>query len=139
MSLSNLVQFATKANSGNGKTPFYALSIEEARAAVSIRDSRKPANIVEGAPVPLALYAGKIRVSLDIISEGATAITVPVEEVEAVEAQLREAIDAGEFDVAITDAQAKGEEAAKKAQATKANSPVVTEEVAGDVDLDELG
>lgn len=145
MSLANLAQFATKPVQA-GKTPFYALPLEEARGKVAIKDSRKPQNVTEDGDVPLALYAGKIRVSLDIISKGATAITVPVGDVESVTEQLQEALNSGEFDEAIAEAQAKGKEAAEKAQASKAANAEAsdseeeeTTEAPADVDLDELG
>ena len=149
MSLANLVQFATKTQT-KGQTPFYALSIEEARSKVVIRDARKPQKDDEGnviAPtgdVPLSLYAGKIRVALDAISDGATAVTVPEDQVEVVTEQLQAALTEGEFDSAIVEAQTKGREAAEKAQASKAageSAEAVDAEPQPDaeVNLDELG
>lgn len=145
MSLANLAGFATKATA-SGKPSFFGLTIEAAREAVVIRDSRKPVNVVEGAPVPLSLYAGKIRMDLDAIADGATAVTVPVDQVVDVTSQLKEALTNGDFDEAIIAAQTKGREAAEKAAATKAaggNTVTASEEVEGeapsDVDVDDLG
>lgn len=104
--LTSLAQFAA-ANS-NAKAPskaVHTLSLEEARGRVVIKDGNKVAK--EDGSKALTLVLGKHVLALDVISPKATRINAAAEQVEEFTGLLQTAIDAGELDTAIVEAQAK--------------------------------
>lgn len=124
--------------SGAARTPTYALPVEEARAAVKVRDgNKKPA---EDGSQALTLALGKYTLPLDVVKQGATRINASAEQVESFTETLLAAVEAGQFDNEIIAAQKRGEEAANKPAAPKADTTVEeeTQEAPEGVDLDSL-
>ena len=118
-------------------TPSYLLAIDDARRAVKIKDGNKKPN--EDGSVALTLTIGRITMSLEAIAPKATRINATADQVEAFTEQLQAAIDAGAFDSAIVEAQAKANPANKIAVAQEALSNGDLEEGAPEgVDLDAL-
>ena len=107
-------------------TPAYALSLDEARKVVKVRDgNRKPA---EDGTKALTLVLGKITLDLEVIAPGATRVNATPEQEEAFTAQLLAAVEAGAFDNAILTAQFKGDPANRKAKAARV-APIADEDV----------
>lgn len=128
------------ANNNSNKsstTPSYLLSIEDARVAVKIKDGNKVPK--EDGSQALTLVIGRITVSLDAVAPKATRINADKNQIEAFTEQLRTAIDAGAFDEAIIEAQAKGNPANRvasiKAELETVEDAVETPE---GLDLEEL-
>ena len=112
MSLAQLAAFAVANNNTSAtRTPIYDLSIEDARARVKIGDGNKQPR--EDGQQALTLSLGKHKLPLDVIAEKATRINAPAEQVEAFTVALQDAVNAGDFDVAIQEAQAKADPANK--------------------------
>lgn len=135
MSLQTLAEFAARSNyvQKNTTKRLWELTVEEARAKVTVRDgNRKPS---EDGSQALVLGLGRHTLPLDKIAEGSTRVNAPADQVEAFTAALVEAVNAGQFDEEIAAAQAAAKESAEqRAQgaATKAEEPV--EEAAENVD-----
>ena len=124
-------------NSRSGSaTPSYLLSIEDARKAVKIKDGNKVAK--EDGTQALTLTIGRITISLDAIAPKATRINASKEQVEAFTEQLQAGLDAGAFDAAIVEAQAKANPANKVAVAKASMEDPIGEEAPEGVDLDAL-
>ncbi len=135
MDLASLAASAVNNNNAKaaGKTPVYAISVEEARGRVVIGDGNRKAN--EDGSQALTLRLGKITLSLEAIKPNATCVNATAEQVEDFTSVLQAGVDAGTFDDAIAEAQAKADPANKVAPA-----PVVEDdEVPEQVDLDDLG
>jgi hypothetical protein len=102
--LASLAQFAVKNNNTRAvTTPLHELSIEDARAKVTVVDSNKVKP--EDGSQALALRLGRLSVALDVIAPDATRLNIAADQVEDVTSQLLEAVAAGTFDDAIIDAQ----------------------------------
>jgi len=108
---SELAAAAVRNNYNNGSTPSYLLSIEEARKAVKVKDGNRKA--AEDGSQALTLILGRVALSLDVIAKGATRINATKDQVEAFSAKLVSAVEAGAFDAAIVEAQAKANPANK--------------------------
>jgi hypothetical protein len=128
---------ANNNSKSSGSTPSYLLPIEEARLAVKIKDGNKVAK--EDGSQALTLTIGRITIALDVIAPKATRINAEADQVEAFTEQLQAALDAGAFDEAIVEAQAKANPANKPAVAKEALVEAEREEGAPEgVDLDAL-
>lgn len=137
MSLAALAQFAVNNNNNRAsKTPTYLLPIEEARTVVKIKDGNKKPKL-DGSQA-LTLTLGKIVLALDAVKPGATRINALPEQVEEFTALLQDALDAGEFDDAIIQAQAKADPANKPVASDLVEENVEEEVAPEGVDLDEL-
>ena len=121
---------------GNGATPSYLLSIEEARKAVKIKDGNKVAK--EDGTQAITLSIGRITISLDAVAPKATRINATAEQVEAFTEQLQAGLDAGAFDEAIVAAQAKANPANRVAKAKAALEDPIGDSAPEGVDLDAL-
>lgn len=118
-----------------GATPSYLLPIEEARKAVKIKDGNKVAK--EDGSQALTLVIGRVTIALDAVAPKATRINAAADQVEAFTATLQEALEAGAFDEAIVEAQAKANPANKVKVAKEAMEADAQETPEG-VDLDAL-
>lgn len=125
-------------NSKTGSSvPSYLLPLEEARKAVKIKDGNKTAK--EDGSQALTLTIGRITIGLDAIAPKATRVNATADQVEAFTEQLQAALEAGAFDDAIIEAQAKANPANKVASAKEALVEAEREEGAPEgVDLDAL-
>ena len=131
MELSALAQFAAKSNytQANNRKRLWDLSIEEARAAVKVRDAGKRdgnRNLAEDGSQALVLGLGRRYLSLDVISKGATRVNASADQVEAFSAVLLAAVEDGAFDDEIVKAQAAAKESAEQRATgvqTKAEEP----------------
>lgn len=136
MDLQALAQFAVKNNNTNGsRKPIHTLTMDEARAYVTVRDGNKKPN--EDGSQALTLGFGKHTLPLDVIAEGTTRVNASAEQVEDFSKALLDAVAAGSFDEAILAAQAKAEvqfNTPRKPRAPK----VVEGEVPEAVNLDAL-
>ena len=121
---------------GNGTTPSYLLSLEDARAAVKIKDGNKQAK--EDGSQALTLSIGRITISLDAVAPKATRINATAEQVEGFTTQLQAALEAGAFDAAILSAQAKANPANRVAAAKASMEDPIGEKSPEGVDLDAL-
>ena len=120
-----------------GSVPSYLLPLDEARKAVKIKDGNKVAK--EDGSQALTLTIGRITIGLDAIAPKATRVNATAEQVEAFTEQLQAALEAGAFDSAIVEAQAKANPANKVAAAREALVEAEREEGAPEgVDLDAL-
>lgn len=120
-----------------GSVPSYLLPLEEARKAVKIKDGNKVAK--EDGTQALTLTIGRITIGLDAIAPKATRVNATAEQVESFTEQLQAALEAGAFDDAIIEAQAKANPANKVASAKEALVEAEREEGAPEgVDLDAL-
>lgn len=120
-----------------GNTPSYLLDIDAARLAVKIKDGNKVAK--EDGSQALTLVIGRITIALDVVAPKATRINCSADQVEAYTAQLQAGLDAGAFDEAIVEAQAKANPANKVAVVKEALVEAEREEGAPEgVDLDAL-
>ena len=128
MSLAKLALFAVSAaNNTASRTPVYAMSVEEARSRVIIKDANKQPN--ENGSQSLSVYLSKIRMSLDVVSPGAGKINATVDQITEFTDILQAAVDDGSFDEAIVEAQGKAKAQAEKAAASKAaNLTLATED-----------
>jgi hypothetical protein len=95
-----------------GAVPSYLLPLEEARKAVKIKDGNKIAK--EDGSQALTLTIGRVIINLDAIAPKATRVNATADQVEEFTAQLQAAVDAGAFDDAIVEAQAKANPANKQ-------------------------
>ena len=120
----------------SGATPSYLLNIEDARKAVKIKDGNKVAK--EDGSQALTLTIGRITIGLDAVAPKATRINAAADQVEAFTEQLQLALEAGAFDTAIVEAQAKANPANKVAAAKAALEDPIAEEAPEGVDLDAL-
>lgn len=120
---------------GSTRTPIYALSIEDARAKVKVKDGNKKPK--EDGSVALTLTFGKRTLPLDVIKPKATRINATAEQVEQFTSVLETAVAEGAFDEIIIAAQAEAEAAANKAKANVEAG--VPSEAAEGIDLDALG
>jgi hypothetical protein len=132
MKLLDLAKFAAKAAGRKSATSIQDLSIEDARKSVKISDGNKVKSETEQG---LKLSLGRRSVSLDAVQTGATKLVIPTADVEAVTAVLQAAIDAGDFDAAITAAQVEIGKAAVAAKAKAAEPVVSNTEVAAQVEI----
>lgn len=124
---------------GSTRTPFHELPIEEARKLAKVRDGNKVAN--EDGTQALTLCISKYVLPLDVISAGATRVNANADQVEAYTETLLNGVEAGAFDEAIVEAQAKSKATAEQrtsgAKAETTDEPV--EEAAPEgIDLDQL-
>lgn len=120
-----------------GATPSYLLALDDARKAVKIKDGNKKA--AEDGSQALTLTIGRITIGLDAVAPKATRINAEASQVEFFTEQLQAALDAGAFDAAIVEAQAKANPANKTAIAKEALVEAEREEGAPEgVDLDAL-
>lgn len=149
--LTQLAAFAA-ATSARATSGVHTLTVEEARARTIIKDgNKKPA---EDGSQALTLICGRVVVALDAIAKGATRVNAAAEQVEAFRAVLQSALDAGEFDAGIAEAQKKSDPAnrkpAKEATVESSEAPegvdldaieadTAEAEVVEVVDTDELG
>lgn len=138
MSLEALAQFAVNNNNAKAasRTPLYQLTIEEARAKVKIKDGNKKAK--EDGSQALTLTLGKHTLSLEAIAPKATRVNATAEQVEEFTSMLQAAVDAGEFDEAIIEAQAKADPANKPEDAPVETGDEGEEAAPEGVDLDAL-
>lgn len=126
---------ANNNSKSGGATPSYLLPLEEARKAVKIKDGNKVAK--EDGSQALTLVIGRITIALDAIAPKATRINATAEQVEGFTATLTEALEAGAFDEAIVEAQAKANPANKVKVAQEAMEADAQETPEG-LDLDAL-
>jgi hypothetical protein len=104
MSLSTLAAAAAANNHApKNQKPVHELTVEEARSRVLIRDGNRKA--ADDGSKALVLRLGKVSIALDAIAKGATRVNATAEQVEEYTKILQSAIDAGDFDAAIADAQ----------------------------------
>jgi hypothetical protein len=132
MNLEDLALFAVKNNNAPGSTPMYELDMEEARYRVNVKDGNRVPKI-DGSR-SLTLTIGKIVMALDVIKPRATRINATKEQADAFTETLYAAVEAGKFDDAILEAQAKARASAEK----RGEAPVANSVNAADVDLDAL-
>lgn len=113
MSLSKLALFAASNNNSKAASKaVHTLSLEDARAAVVIKDgNKKPA---EDGSQALTLVLGKYVLSLDAIAPKATRVNATAEQVEEFTGLLQDAINDGTLDAAVIEAQAKAKVTAEK-------------------------
>ena len=103
ISLIDLAASAVVGSSRSASKGIHAMSIEEARVAVKIKDgNRKPA---EDGSQKLTLVLGKHTLPLDAIKAGSTRLQVSAENVAAYTAALESHVEAGAFDESIVKAQ----------------------------------
>lgn len=136
ITLANLTA-AVVSTSRTGATPFHAMTVEEARGQVKVKDgNRKPAE--DGSQV-LTVVIGKHTISSSAISTGATRIGVTADQVEDYTAALQDAINEGLFDEGIAEAQVKAKVQAEKPRTARTKSaPVVVVEETEGLDIDAL-
>lgn len=125
----------------SSRTPFHELSIEEARKLAKVRDGNKVAN--EDGSQALTLCVSKYVLPLDVISKGATRVNATAEQVESYTETLLAGVEAGAFDEAIVEAQAKSEATYNARKEGGSTAPVAEEEPAEEqapegIDLDAL-
>ncbi len=115
-------------------TPFYKMSVEEARGQVKVKDgNRKPA---EDGSAALTVVLGKHTLPLDTFAAGTSRVPVTADEVVAYTEALIAAVKDGSFDVQIAKAQELAEIQANKPRA--ARKPAVAVEATEGLDLDSL-
>lgn len=133
-----LVESAVANNNSKsgGVTPSYLLAIDEARAAVKIKDGNKVAK--EDGSQALTVMIGRITISLDVIAPNATRVNATKDKVEAFTAKLQEALDEGVFDSAIVEEQNKANPANRVAKAKDALQREDAQETPSGLDLDAL-
>ena len=128
---------ANNNTAGNGVTPSYLLSIEEARVAVKIKDGNKVAK--EDGSQAITLSIGRITIDLDVIAPKATRVNATADQVEGFKEQLAAAVESGAFDEAIVAAQFKANPANRVAKAKAALEDPIGDSAPEGVDLDALG
>lgn len=133
-SIADLAAFAVANNfaRGNSKVPTYELSLEEARKAVRVKDGNKRPK--EDGTQALVLVLGKKTLKLDVIAANATRVNATAEQVEQFTAMLEGAVEAGQFDAAILEAQKE----LKTAKEEREAKPVVAVEEAPAVEMAEV-
>ncbi len=118
----------------SASTPFYKMSVEEARGQVKVKDgNRKPA---EDGSQNLTIVLGKHTLPLDVFAVGTSRVSVTADEVGAYTEALIAAVNEGSFDVQIAKAQELAEIQANKPRA--ARKPAVAVEATEGLDLDSL-
>ena len=126
ITFADLQAAATGTVSRTGAPAFHAVSVEEARTFVKIKDgNRKPA--VDGSQ-NLTVVLGKHTLPLDCVKAGTSRVPVTEEQVEGYTDALQTAINEGLFDGDIANAQVLAKAAAEKAKAnprTRTAKPVV--------------
>ena len=123
MNLVDLAQFAAGNAQRASNTPLHELSIEEARKVIKIVDGNKVKKADEQA---LVLKFGQRLLILNVISDGATRLNVPTDNVAGVTIVLKQYINNGDFDEAIKQAQTAIKEA-KLTASTKAKTELKQE------------
>ena len=138
MSLAALAQFAVSNNNSRAaaRTPLHELSIEDARAKVTVKNGNKKDN-GDGSQA-LTLTLGKHRLSLEAVAPGATRINATAEQIDEFSAVLLAAVAAGEFDNTIVEAQAKANPANRPVKKVVEASGESVETAPEGVDLDAL-
>ncbi len=119
----------------SASTPFYKMSVEEARGQVKVKDgNRKPA---EDGSQNLTIVLGKHTLPLDVFAVGTSRVSVTADEVGAYTEALIAAVNEGSFDVQIVKAQELAEIQANKPRAARKSAVVAVEATEG-LDLDSL-
>lgn len=135
ISLAQLAEVATGSATRAGATPVHMMSIEEARAAVIVKDgNKKPA---EDGSQKLTVVLGKYTLPLECIKAGTTRLAVTAEQVEGYSEALLNAVTEGLFDEQIVKAQGLAKAQSEKVKA-KAKAPVVEAADTEGLDLDAL-
>ena len=139
ITFADLQAAATGTVTRTGAPAFHAVSVEEARTSVKIKDgNRKPA--LDGSQM-LTVVIGKHTLPLDCIKAGTTRVSVVAAQIEGYTEALQAAVNDGLFDDVIAKAQVLAKAQAEKAAAnprTRTAKPVVAVEDTAGLDLDEL-
>lgn len=101
--LAGLAAYAVSNKSTTAKVHMSKLPVEEARKQVKIKNGNRKA-VGDGSQA-LTLVFGRHVLPLDIIEKGATRVVAPEDKVQQFSEILQSAVDAGDFDVQIIEAQ----------------------------------